>query len=575
MKKYLIALITVTLLISVLALPVLAEESTTEAETAAAENTDALPNDVWTDLDGETPDEEQVFQSWLNSEPTTLDPTLASDNYALGAMVNLYEPLVLVRNSKDGATEYIPGGATWEISEDNTVYTFHLHDNKWWDGEPVSAENYAYSLRRAVAPETGAPYSYLLEPIKNAKKITAGEEGVTMDDLGVKVIDEKTLEVTLEAPTATALAMLSQSVTYPLRQDKVEEWGEKYGTDADKVMGCGPFKITEWTHNTSLSFEKADSYWNAANVYFTKISMPIMTEVPTIMSAFESGEIDTVSTAEAEWRERFDAREDMNSYEILQPSNNFFLFNTKDEVFSNVKVRRAFAAALDREDTNNVIWNGTNILARGWLTGGLYVGDIDYAKEAPNYIEQLNEEVPDPKALLAEGLTELGMEDKIDNLEVNLTFGVTSQWFRTFGEYLQQVWNGALGVKLNVEQVDWPIFSDRVSAGDYQIGFMGWGSELPEPNALMLIHTDGSPQVGDGWNNDEFNKLVSEAQVEPDQQKRFELYVQAEKILMDEAPVTPVVNFVTKYYQYNYLKGMDDNFFGNMGARQGFTAGRP
>lgn len=624
MKKYFALFLALTLLLTLgsLNLAVKAEaETEAPVEEAAAEETPAeeTKEEMVTEdfvewnptADGE-PDENQVYDTFLNSEPTSLDPARASDNYALSIMANIYEPLVLIHGDKDGNPVFTGGAATWDVSEDGLVYTFHLRDNQWWDGQPVTAQDYEYALKRAIDPATGAPYVYLLSDILNAiqeeeapaeeiaeeekseedeaateaekeEETPAAETEETMtenvapafdmDKVGVKALDDKTLEITLGAPSATFLQVMAQPVACAVRKDWIEKEGEAYGSDPDKIMGNGPFKVNEWQHNTKIVLEKADTYWNAANVLYQKVNLPILQDENTLMTAFMNKEIFSVGTTKPEWKEKFAEKEDVINVNKDDIATFFMMFNTKDELFKNVKVRRAFSAALDREDFNETIWFGNNKAATGWVPLTIYVGDNNYREAAGNFIDKLQQEVPDPKALLAEGLSELGMDDKIDNLEVSIILGSTDTWFRTFGEYLQSIFKEVLNVDLKIEQLDWTVFSDRVDKSDYQIGYMAWGSELVEPNAMLLIHADGSPQVGTYWDNEEYNKTVKAAASEVDPAKRLELYIKAESILMDEAPVAPVVHSMINSYRYDFIKNVDDCVWSNIGYRIGYLSG--
>lgn len=620
MKKYFALFLALTLLLTLgsLNLAVKAEaETEVPVEEAAAEETPAeetkeetVTEDFveWNPTTDGEPDENQVYDTFLNSEPTSLDPARASDNYALSIMANIYEPLVLIHGDKDGNPVFTGGAATWDVSEDGLVYTFHLRDNQWWDGQPVTAQDYEYALKRAIDPATGAPYVYLLSDILNAiqeeeapaeeiaeeddeaateaeneEETPAAEteesktENVApafdMDKVGVKALDDKTLEITLGAPSATFLQVMAQPVSCAVRKDWIEKEGEAYGSDPDKIMGNGPFKVNEWQHNTKIVLEKADTYWNAANVLYQKVNLPILQDENTLMTAFMNKEIFSVGTTKPEWKEKFAEKEDVINVNKDDIATFFMMFNTKDELFKNVKVRRAFSAALDREDFNETIWFGNNKAATGWVPLTIYVGDNNYREAAGNFIDKLQQEVPDPKALLAEGLSELGMDDKIDNLEVSIILGSTDTWFRTFGEYLQSIFKEVLNVDLKIEQLDWTVFSDRVDKSDYQIGYMAWGSELVEPNAMLLIHADGSPQVGTYWDNEEYNKTVKAAASEVDPAKRLELYIKAESILMDEAPVAPVVHSMINSYRYDFIKNVDDCVWSNIGYRIGYLSG--
>ncbi len=609
MKKYFALFLALTLLLTLgsLNLAVKAEaETEAPVEEAAAEKTPAeeTKEEMVTEdfvewnptADGE-PDENQVYDTFLNSEPTSLDPARASDNYALSIMMNIYEPLVLIHGDENANPIFTGGAATWDVSEDGMVYTFHLRDNQWWDGQPVTAQDYEYALKRAIDPATGAPYVYLLSDILNAvqeEEAPAEEEAeeekteeateaeaekkedapaFDMDKVGVKALDDKTLEITLGAPSATFLQVMAQPVSCAVRKDWIEKEGEAYGSDPDKIMGNGPFKVNEWQHNTKIVLEKADTYWNAANVLYQKVNLPILKDENTLMTAFMNKEIFSVGTTKPEWKEKFAEKEDVINVNKDDIATFFMMFNTKDELFKNVKVRRAFSAALDREDFNETIWFGNNKAATGWVPLTIYVGDNNYREAAGNFIDKLQQEVPDPRALLAEGLSELGMDDKIDNLEVSIILGSTDTWFRTFGEYLQSVFKEVLDVDLKIEQLDWTVFSDRVDKSDYQIGYMAWGSELVEPNAMLLIHADGSPQVGTYWDNEEYNKTVKAAASEVDPAKRLELYIKAESILMDEAPVAPVVHSMINSYRYDFIKNVDDCVWSNIGYRIGYLSG--
>lgn len=619
MKKYFALFLALALLLTLgsLNLAVRAEaETTAPAEETKADETkaEAATEDFveWNPTTAGEPDADQVFDTYLSSEPTSLDPARASDNYALSIMMNIYEPLVLIHGDENANPIFTGGAATWDVSDDGLVYTFHLRDNQWWDGQPVTAQDYEYALKRAIDPATGAPYVYLLSDILNAiqeeeapaeekaeeEKTEAATEAEAekkedapaaeteeakdekaapafdMDKVGVKALDDKTLEITLGAPSATFLQVMAQPVACAVRKDWIEKEGEAYGTEPDKVMGNGPFKVTDWQHNTKIVLEKVDTYWNAANVLYQKVNLPILQDENTLMTAFMNQEIFGVGTTKPEWKEKFAEKEDVINVNKDDIATYFMMFNTKDELFKNVKVRRAFSAALDREDFNETIWFGNHKPAMGWVPLTIFVGDKNYREAAGNFIDKLQQEVPDPKALLAEGLKELGMEDKIDNLEVSIILGSTDTWFRTFGEYLQSVFKEVLNVDLKIEQLDWTVFSDRVDKSDYQIGYMAWGSELLEPNAMLLIHADGSPQVGTYWNNDEYNKAVKAAAREVDPEKRLELYIKAESILMDEAPVAPVVHNRVNSYRYDFIKNADDCVWSNIGYRIGYLSGR-
>ena len=217
---------------------------------------------------------EQVVNTYLEAEPTTLDPSRRSDQYSSDILMNVMEGLIRVEE-RDGKYTVVPGDAEkWESNDEGTVWTFHLgEDRKWSDGEPVTADQYVYSLQRSADPDTGCPNSYFVSPILNYDKISTGEASV--EDLGVKAIDEHTLEITLAAPMASFLESTDASIFYPQRKDLVEKYGDQYGTDLDKFVYNGPFTLTEWVHNSSLKLEKNDNYWDAKNVDLETVNYQI------------------------------------------------------------------------------------------------------------------------------------------------------------------------------------------------------------------------------------------------------------------------------------------------------------
>ena len=185
---------------------------------------------------------DQTYNTYLTSDPTTLDISLRADTYSSTIMLNTMEGLIRT-GEKDGDYVILPGLATeWSANDDGTVWTFKLRDSKWEDGEAVTAEQFVYSLRRSAAPETGSPNSFFLEPILNFSGVNAGE--MPAEELGVKAVDANTLEITLTNPTPSFLMMLDGTVYYPQREDKQKEFGDKYGSGSHYYISNGPFQLS-------------------------------------------------------------------------------------------------------------------------------------------------------------------------------------------------------------------------------------------------------------------------------------------------------------------------------------------
>lgn len=498
---------------------------------------------------------EQVLNTYMEAEPTTLDPSRRSDSYSSEILMNVMEGLIRVEE-RDGKYTVVPGDAeSWEPNEAGDVWTFHLgEDRKWSDGEPVTADQYVYSLQRSADPDTGCPNSYFVSPILNYDKISTGEAPV--EDLGVKAIDDHTLEITLAAPMASFLESTDASIFYPQRKDLVEKYGDQYGTDLDKFAYNGPFTLTEWVHNSSLKLEKNDNYWDAENVDLEAVNYQIMSDTSAVMNAYESGQIDVISATSKEAVEKYKA-DDSNVYTPISGGTiTFAFYNTKDKLFSNKKIREAFTMAVDQEKVNQLAFDGLRDPLYGWIAPALSVGDKTMRSVAGDTLKDMKEETlanTTAKDILIEGMKELGLGDDPSTLDVTFSLAGTTDWYRTFGEYLQQMYKEALGVEIKIDFSEWGIFESNASSGNYQIGFMGWGAYYNDPYDMLSIHLSDFNQVYTGWANPEYDELVKKAVTEMDENTRMDMYIQAEKMVLDDYVVCPFATSIKQQFTKSYV----------------------
>lgn len=562
------------------------DATTTPDANGTTETTDAAGTPETTDTGwkpGITPvkagevemDSEQIYNTYISSEPATLDSTKASDTYAGDVLFNVMEPLLRIEEDADGKNFVAGAGAeTWEANETGDVWTFHLRENTWSDGQPVTANDYAYALKRIIDPATGSPLSYMLAPIKNADAVMNGS--VAVEELGIKALDDKTLEITLENPTAYFESLMCTRVTFPVRQDIVEQHGERYGSEMETLVYCGPFQLQSWTHNSEFIMVKNESYWDKDRVHLQMINMKIMSDENSIMNSFDNGSLDTVGVAKKEWLDRFNEKEDASYVTYVSPNVRFDFYNTKDEVFQNANIRKAFTLGLNREELAEVIYQGSMDATYAWVPRNVNIGELGEYRtlvEAP--LLKLKEENPDPKQLLIKGMEELGLGSDPSTLKVTMSFGGTDQWMRTYAEYIQQTYKNTLGVNLELDFNEWPTYSDKVSKGEYQIGYMAWGHDFNDPIDLLNVGSSASGSVNTGWENEEFESLLVQARKEMDAQKRLELYKQAEDILLNQDGIfCPVVNAKVNNFRYNHVKNMASTPFASVGAKYIYISGR-
>lgn len=519
-------------------------------------------------------DKEQFLNLILWAEPSTLDASKGSDNYSNIILNNVLEPLARLEEDEKLNNFLAPAGAeSWTHNEDGSVWTFTIREALWSDGVAVRAQDYEYGIKRSLDQETASPYAFVLMPIKNASKVNSGE--LLVNDLGVRTIDDKTLEITLESPTPYFEQLTYLRVMLPQRQDIVEAHGDKYGTELETLVYNGPFTLTSWTHNSELILSKNENYWDKDKVKLQNINFKIIQDQNASYNSLANGSIDSLEVNKTEWKEKFIKDENLNHYEIVYPSTYFMFFNTQDEVFKNANIRKAFSSAVDREELANVIFYGVNQPAYGWVPPSMNIGDDEYREVAESPVEALIADNKDPKALLIKGLEELGMDTDPSKLTVKISLGSTDQWFRTYGEYLQQMFIKNLGVNFEVEQMEWPVFNSNVEKGEFQIGYMSWGADFNDPINMLSLFKSDAAAIGTGWENARFDELMNLASAEMDTAKRLEYFKEAEHILLyDEAAVTPVVYPRGNVFRYKYVNNLGITPFGTQGYKYSYTQGR-
>lgn len=529
---------------------------------------------------GDTPaeegsvDSEQYLNINLGSEPSTLDASKGSDNYSGTVLNNVFEPLTRLEEDDEQNNTLEPAGAeSWDSNEDGTVWTFKIRDMNWSDGEKVTAADYEYGIKRSLDQDTASPYAFLLMPIKNADKVNSGE--MELDEVGVKSLDDQTLEITLETTTPYFLDLTYQRVMLPQRKDIVEANGDRYGTEPETLVYNGPFTLTNWVHNSELVLTKNDTYWDTETVQLQTVNLKIIQDENAGYNSLSNGSLDLAVANKPEWRDKFLEDEKLNHFEVINPQTFFMFFNTKDTVFKNANIRKAFSAAIDREDLAEVIFHGVNAPAYGWVPPSISIDGKEYRDLGEDPVKTIIEENQDAKALLVKGLEELGMDTDPSKLVVTISLGSTDQWFRTYGEYLQQTFINTLGVDFKVEQMEWPVFNSNVESGDFQIGYMAWGADFNDPSSMLSLFRSDAGAIATGWENERYDELIDLGSKEMDPAKRLEYFKEAEHILIyEESPVAPVVYPKQNVFRYKYVNGLGITPFGTAGYKYGYTQGR-
>lgn len=471
----------------------------------------------------------------LTTEPPTLDMQLATDTTSHLIIHQCIDGLFEYRG--DGAIE--PRGATdYEVSEDGLVYTVSLReDGMWSDGVALTAQHYYDGIIRLLEPATAAEYAWLMYDIEGAEAFNTGETD-DPETVGVEVVDDYTLAITLARPTSYFETVLPFSTFYPVRLDLIEEHGDQW-TEAGNYISTGPYLLEAWEHEAELVLVKNPDYWDADNVAIEKITLPIIQEDSTILALYENGELH-VGALPSEDMPRILADPVLSEELRILPRPGVYYvgLNTLREPTDNVLFRRALAAAIDREAIIE------NVVQRPWLSalscttppnilGHQEHGTCGYAFD------------PDTaKAYLDEYMAEAGYESPDE-------IPVLSFWFNR-ADYNEDVieaaaamWEENLGISVELRTNEWAVYLDfldacneskeDIAACEYNAYRMGWVMDYGDPqNQLQVVFAPGSTFQYTGWESERFDELMDLAGGEFDTDTREELYMEADRILCEE-----------------------------------------
>lgn len=490
----------------------------------------------------------KVLKVNLHSEPPTADPGIAEDSTSGTIIRATFEGLT--RTGEDGKV-HEAAAESYEVSEDGTKYTFKLRDAKWSNGDPVTAHDFEFAWKRVLDPQTAANYAYQLYYIKNGEAFNKGE--AKMDDVGVKALDDKTLEVTLQNPTPFFTELTAFYSYYPVNK-KVVEANEKWATDAATHVGNGPFKMTTWEHKNKLVVEKNDNYWDKDSVKLDKIEFSMVEDENTELSMFDNGELDWAGApTSALPTDAIPALKDSGKMKTQPTAGTYwYKFNTEKPPFNNVKIRKAFAYSIDRQALIDNVLQAGQLPATGAVPPSMALNKDGYFKD--NDIETA-------KKLLEEGMKEEGLTSLPT---VTLSYN-TSEGHKKIAEAIQDQWKKNLGVDVKLENKEWKVYIEDLHQGNYQIGRMGWLGDFNDPINFLELYKDKKGGNNDtNWENPQYKELLNQSSLEMDPTKRAAILADAEKILMDDMPIMPIYFYTQSWVQNDKVTGVIVDGLGNV-----------
>ncbi|MBD1383051.1 peptide ABC transporter substrate-binding protein [Metabacillus arenae] len=464
----------------------------------------------------------------------SVDSSVAQDTIGFTTLNNVMEGLYRL----DKNQEPIPGMAEGEpeVSEDGLTYTITLRDAKWSNGDPVTANDFVFAWQRAIDPKTASPYGpYMMDgKIKGAAEISkAGAEKKEYDlnTLGVKAIDDKTLEIKLEVPIPYFKSLLAFPTFYPLNQKFVEEQGDNYAKNADSLIYNGPFVLSDWSGTTASkwTYAKNEDYWNTEEVSLDKIQFNVLKESQAQANAYETGETHITSKLSSDIVPQYEG--DPNVVKWLEPTIFWLKMNQQNEALKNENIRRAIAMSINKEDYAKSILNNGSLPAN-YAVPQEFVEGPDGKDFREGNGDLLTHNAEEAKELWAKGLEELGTDS------VKLVYlGDDTENAKKTAEYIKnQLETNLEGLSLQVDSVPFAVRLDRENSQDYDLQLAGWGPDYLDPMTFSDLWLTGGGNNKMDYSNEQYDKLVKDAQTTLAQkpEERWKALQEAERILLEE-----------------------------------------
>lgn len=529
-----------------------ASESSAESteSTASGDSTPAASGDATATFTPKTVDAAKTISLNAGMEPTGLNTLTSTYSIEFSMFKHMYECLVTLDDDDNAA----PGAAeSWDYDEDTLTYTFHLRkDGVWTNGDPVTAKDFEFAWSQVLNPDVASDYGYFLYFIKNAEKYFNGE--VSWDEVGVKVVDDYTLEVTMEQPTPYALFLFSFGTLAPVNQRFYEAVGaDLYSTEAQYFCTNGPFALTEWSHNDKIVMQKNDAWHGAADVEVEEIDWKIITDSNAALSSFLAGDLDMVGLGTGELIKQAEAAgATVQSYD--DGSAFYIYFNNNDQYLSNVNLRRALFNAIDAQKEIDTVWQNNNLPMTSFTAPGVKASDgTSFAgKVGELYAPSRDQEKA--KEYLATALSELNCT--VDDLSAHLSIDCgDSATAIAEASFYQEQWRQVLGIEVTVNSMITKQGSQNRTTGNYVMSITGWGPDYNDPNTFLdLWVTDGGNNQT-GFSNERYDELIDLAATETDLEKRESYFIECEQIIADQLPVGPAFWRAPSYACSDKIKG--------------------
>ena len=469
---------------------------------------------------------DQVIIVNLSVEPKTIDPSLNAQIYGVIYISHVFEGLTV----RDRNNKIVPGVAeSWEISEDGKTYTFFLRTNSTWsDGKPVVAEDFVYSWQRQVDPKVASEYSYQHEPVKNAMAITRGE--LPVEALGIKALDDHTLVVELEAPTAYFLEVIAFPTFSPLRKDIIEQYGDKWTLSPETYIGNGPYVMSERNIDENIIMVKNPNYWNADTIVAEKITFVFMQNGAAAVAGIKDGSLHMAYEPPQKDIPTLTEEGLIQIKPLI--ATYYYPINVTNQYLKDPRVRKALSLAIDRNYIVEQVTKGGQKPAGGWVPYAVNDVNGDFRINGGDFYDISKEgyvkNIEMAKKLLADAGYPNG--EGFPVIEFKTDPGNHVEIF----EAVQQMWKEHLNIDSTITQIDNALLGQTLLEKNFMIGRLYWSADYSDPMSMMSLFTSYNTQNNGGYSNKRYDELIGQAMSTDDNNIRMQAMHEAERILIEE-----------------------------------------
>lgn len=497
------------------------------------------------------------------SEPSSLDPGYGNSSDSICPRGMMYEGLVRIYDNK-----IEPAMAeSWDISEDGLTYTFHLRDSAWADGQPVTAHDFEYALKRLLDPSESAPngnYSWMGYYFKNGKEFNAGT--ATADQVGVKALDDKTLEITASKNMPYFVDLMKMPCFYPVRQDIAEQYGKEYASAPEKTMCNGPFVLKQWDHESKLVFEKNPNYWNADSINVDTVEAYVISDLETIMNMFDAGELDITNTIPKEYIEKY---KESGEAVFLEGATIWYnVINVKSDrgeaskLLKNVNFRQAVSYALNRQAIADAARGDGSFPVNRIYPELMTILDTTWGEMYPYDPYPVNGDAAKAKELFEKALAETGLSaDKLPTLTL-LTFDDFSA--KTTAEIIQNIMKTTFNMDLSIDTQTYSARVEKENQGDYDFCITNWAPDYNDPMTFLECYESKNSynMYFGGYQNPKYDEFIAFSNSTDDMAARADAMFEAEKMFSNDMVCVPLFQTSGYWAKKTYIEGVTKCGFG-------------